>query len=82
MKKKLRKKNFEKTMDKFAKKSNELFKNKRQVICCDYCGRLIDKKDAIIIYDISKNENEYFCKECDLIHNSVCYEEPIPLGEN
>ena len=80
--KKLNKRNFEKTLNKYQKKSSELFKNERQVICCKGCGNILDKNYAVVIYDIASSQNEYWCKKCDEIYNKE-QEGPIePMEEN
>lgn len=81
MKKKLNKNNIDNFLSKQAKKSKELFNAKRQIICCDKCGTLLNKNEAVIIYDIEKEQNEYFCQECDEKYNPTQKEFPKPMKE-
>ena len=81
MKKRLNKRNFDKVMNKQVKKSNELFKQKRQIVCCDKCGILLNKNEVVVIYDIEEEKNEYFCQECDKKYNLTQKGFPEPLKE-
>jgi RNase P subunit RPR2 len=78
---KLRNNKYFKSMEDLTKKSNELYNKKFQTVVCVYCGQLLPKNEAAVVFDIEKGENEYSHEECWNANNIVSDKPPIPKNK-
>lgn len=78
---KLRNRKFFGGMDEAAKRANTLYNKKGGTVVCIYCGQLLLKKEAAVVYDLEKNENEYSHEKCWQKNNRVSDGPPIMKGE-
>ncbi len=59
-------------LDTAARRATKLYKKQGNTVVCVYCGRLLKKEQAGMVYDIGKNEAEY--------HHEACFEKYAPHG--
>ena len=57
-------KKLDKQLSKELKKAKDLINKKQDTVICEYCGKLLLKKDAGSIYDIRKKEMTFHHEEC------------------
>jgi len=61
---KLKVKLFESKLNKCKDRANNLYIQNGDVVVCEYCGQLLPKKEAGIIYDIEKNKIKFHHEDC------------------
>lgn len=70
-------KKFDDTMGVCVDRATELYNEaKGATVICSYCGKLMLKANAGVIYDIAKNELTYNHDECFNLYEHVSNEEP------
>lgn len=62
--KKIKTKIFDYKLKKCQQKAKKMIDKKGDVVICKWCGNLLKKQDADIIYNIEKNEVEFMHEEC------------------
>jgi hypothetical protein len=75
---KTRNKKFNDGLEEAQNRANKLHDKKGNAVVCIYCGKLLDKKEASIVYDISKDVMEYSHEDCWQANNEVSDTPPIP----
>lgn len=62
--KKIKIKMFDNKLDECLKEANKLYKEKGDIVVCNYCGQLMPKKEAGVVFDIVTRKNTYFHEKC------------------
>ena len=57
-------KRFNNVLDEAVKRANKLHKDKSSTVICVYCGQLLLKSEAAVVYDISQHQMEYSHEAC------------------
>lgn len=63
---------FEKQLEKEREKAQELYDKKGNSVICEYCGKLLDKNEAGVIYNFITKELTY--------HHDSCFEKYAHRG--
>jgi hypothetical protein len=74
----IRNKKFNHDLETVQDIANNLHNQKSNAVVCIYCGKLLDKKESAIVYDITNNVMEYSHEDCWEANNEVSDEMPIP----